>query len=312
MLLSKNLPLFISIATIAASSQTHALAGACCASGGALPSLITGDDHAQFSTTVSRGSVIGDAPREGIPVFRSSNHQENLTTIQLSAATLVSDLWQAGASLPVHRRDLTRETSNTKAQGFGDAVVSVGYEALPEYDYSIWRPHGYVFSTLTVPTGTSIYTASERSQTDAFGKGFFTPGFGALFKKDFGSFDTSWLAEAHYSLGKTFNAAEEAVTVGNFWGASTQLGLGYRVANAVRVGLKVGPSYTQALRTETSLGTDISATKLVWDSTFDFTYVLRNEWALLASYTDQTLLGPVMNTSLSRTLMLGFQKSFPR
>lgn len=311
--------LFLSIlyvvTALATLTMQTAWAGACCASGGALPSLITSDDHAQFSATVSRGSVIGDAPRapdEGLPIFRASDHTENLSTLQLSGATLVSDLWQVGASIPVHRRDLAVASSKTQAQGLGDAVISAGFEAFPEYGYSAWRPRGYFFSTLTLPTGTSIYTARQRSQADAFGKGFVTPGFGALFKKDFGRIDVSWLAEAHHSFARNFHSGEERVHVQGFWGASTQIAIGYRVMDSARLGFKLAPQYSQAFQTETNLGTTQTAPKLVWDTTLDFTFAFRGEWTALASYTDQTFFGPVMNTTLSRTVAFGIQKSFLR
>src|SRR5688572_10532929 len=81
-----------------------AQAAPCCAGSSATPTLISGDDFAQLSLGASVGFTIGDETGEGIPVFRSSRESEITQIYRLEGAILLSDRWQAGASLPIIAR----------------------------------------------------------------------------------------------------------------------------------------------------------------------------------------------------------------
>ncbi|MBU6376775.1 MAG: hypothetical protein KGQ59_12310, partial [Bdellovibrionales bacterium] len=47
-------------------------AAPCCGGTSASPAWISGDDRVQAGFSISRSTVIGDAPETGLPVFRSS------------------------------------------------------------------------------------------------------------------------------------------------------------------------------------------------------------------------------------------------
>ena len=285
-------------------------AAPCCGGGSAIPSLISGDDLAQLGASVSHGSVIGDAPAQGIPVFRADGDLEQTQTLQLDGAYRFLDRYQAGLSLPLIRRyrQFASGTQNSST-GFGDARLDVAYEVLPEWGYSAWKPHGFLFLEGTVPLGPSIYDAQDSLLVDARSRGFYSLGLGTAFFKAVRHFDFAFSFEAHRSFSKTVQAADSSsmiVTPG--WGWSSMIGAGWSPEGGrFRVGMSLSPVYEGAIQTEGEVNS-ISDSQLVWNTGVQVGYQFRSDWSASLNYTDQTLMGPAKNVNLSRTVSLFVQK----
>jgi hypothetical protein len=287
-------------------SAPRAWAAACCGGSSAAPALITGDDRAQVSVTVSQGRVIGDAPPDGLPVFRANGDDEFTRLVRLEAATLITDRWQAGLGVPVVQKSTEKSgSSGRSAAGLGDLALSVGYEALPEWDYSPWRPRGYVFTQLTLPTGGSVY---DGAGWDARGRGFATWGIGALLLKGWGDWDATLIGEVHRSFARDIDDGAASIHPG--WGGSGSLGGGYSLrAFPLRLGVSLGPIYEGPIAV--SVGRD-SSSQLAWSASAQLAWLVTTDLSLSAVYTDQTLVGPASNSQLSRTLGLLLQKRWQR
>jgi hypothetical protein len=61
-----------------------------------------------------------------------------------------------------------------------------------------------------------------------------------------------------------------------------------------------------------STGETLQANQLAWDAGLEASYLVADDWSISASYTDQTLLGPAVNTALSRTFSLAIQHRWQR
>lgn len=292
-----------------------ALAAPCCSSSAAAPSIVSGDSDAQVTVTGSRGTVIGDAPDQGRAVFRSANDSETTQTYRIDAAKVFFDRYQAGVSVPLVLREVNRPSTHAKATRFGDVRFTGAYEALPEWSYSVWKPKGFIFLQATLPTARSIYDAREVAGVDATGRGFYNLALGALFVKTWGAWDVYSIPEAHYSFPRTFDGygGSEPLRVSPRWGTSLALAVGYspRQSN-LRFGFRVQPVFSQAKIVESSTGRTEANPQQTWDTSFEAAYLLGDEETLVSSYTDQTLLGPARNSTLSRTFSLGFQHRLSR
>ena len=284
-------------------------AAPCCGGGSAIPALITGDDSAQLNASVSQASVIGDAPASGMPVFRSSNDSEITQAFKLDGAYRVSDRFQAGVVVPLIRRARTLTNDSASAYGFGDVTLAAAFEALPEWSYSAWKPHGFLFIQSTLPTSPSTYDAQAPFQIDARGRGFFQLGVGAAFLKGVGNWDFIASIEGHRSFARTFTAPGSGdVNLTPGWGTTGLLGVGYSpLAGAVRIGLGLSPVYEGPIQVRGEIASQ-SASQLVWNTTAQVGYLISPEWSAALTYTDQTLLGPARNVSLSRSVALSAQK----
>lgn len=305
----KFIPSLCLVAVVLFSSANIVFAAPCCSAGSAAPSLITGDDKAQMSMDVSGGYVVGDVGSQGPAVFRSSDNSETEGGVTLNGARLISDRWQLGASLPLRYRSHEQSGQEGSARGIGDFRFNLGYEILPEWSYSSWRPRGYVFAQQTFPTAKSIYDSSDPQAVDAFGKGFYATGFGVLFLKSWKYFDASWLSSAQYSFSRSFDGTE--IIPG--WAMQSSVGLGYSPARGpVRVGLRMSPQYQQPKKARSVSGESKSPSQLVWDTGFDIGVSTSDASTLTVSYTDQTLMGPAKNTTLTRTASVSFQYRWVR
>lgn len=290
-----------------------ASAAPCCGGASALPQLITGDDRAQVSASLSHGNVIGDAPPQGIPVFRAASDSERVQILRFDAAYLVEERLQVGMGLPIVRRSRNfSEKDGSSATGLGDLGASAAYEFLPQWTYSAWKPRGFVFTQITVPTGPSIYDASQSHLVDARGRGYWSAAAGVAFVKSWGNWDALASIEGHRSFSRTVSSSDgQSISLHPGWGASALLGGGFSPGGGdLRLGLSLSPVHEGAIDVEGGV-TSRSEAQLVWNTSAQVGYLLSPEWSSSLAYTDQTLLGPARNVSLSRTVMLSLQHRWP-
>ena len=52
--------------------------------------------------------------------------------------------------------------------------------------------------------------------------------------------------------------------------------------------------------------------RISWDAALEVGYLVAQDWSLTASYTDQTLIGPAVNTMLGRTFSVAVQHRWER
>jgi hypothetical protein len=277
-----------------------------------MPAFISGDDAFQFAFGISRSEVIGDVSETGHSVFRGPNTDEVTEAYQFDVAGIVSDRSQASLTLPLIRKSVRLGEATPNRFGAGDVAFGYAYEAWPEWTYSQWKPRGYVFSRLTVPTAHSIYDSGSPSATDAFGTGFYRLSTGVLLLKNWGTWDAAIIPEIHYSISRTFvDPNQNSVRVTPGFGASSNFSLGYHISE-YRLGFRIQPSWAQARVVETDDRRNQTSQEWVWNAGLDLSYAMGSEWSLTGYYSDQTLFGPARNTTLSRAVGLNFQKRWPR
>ena len=290
-------------------------AAPCCSANSAAPALISGDDRAQFALLASHAQIIGDAPPAGTPVFRASNDTETSQYLRAEGAFLLSDRWQVGAGFPLVRRHLNRPGVDSTRISLGDLRMSAAYEVLPEWEYSFYKPKAYFFSQWILPTGKSIYESADPRGVEATGQGFWTFATGILLLKKWRFCDSYFMPELHYSLERTFNhsSAAESVSVSPGFGASAPIGIGYSPgAGSIRIGSRLQPTYASSKRVRSNIGESYTSKQLSWDLSLELGWVIEENWSLNASYTDQTVIGPAMGTTLSRSVALSLQHRWPR
>ncbi len=289
-----------------------ARAAPCCGGSSAIPNLITGDDRAQIQASVSRGVIIGDAPPSGLPVFRAPDDDESLSVFNLSGAYRIFDRGQIGASIPIVSRAMDSPEMYTTASGLGDLLFDFGYELIPDYTYSRWRPKGFVFLQVTLPTGPSTYDSVEPFQIDSRGRGFTTIGVGMVFLKTVSDFDFILTFEAHRSLPRTSDTGTGmSLEIVPSFGGTALLGAGWSPGGgSFRIGASLSPVYEGSMETYGDVES-VSEPQLAWNTSIQAGYMLSDEWSLGLNYTDQTLMGPAHNVSLSRSVAFSVQHRWP-
>ena len=297
--------LFASVLFVSAYERAS-FGAACCGGGSSFPSLIVGDDQSQLGFSSSYANVVGDAPATGLPIFRSATDHETISTLTIDGAMLLSDLWQGGFALPVARRARSTSSASSSAFGLGDVSLTTGYEALPEWSYSEWKPRGFVFAQLSLPTGGNIYDSSDIYATDARGRGFYTLSAGFNLMKTWDLWDATFRGALSKSLPRTFQGADGSSThVDPSFGLNAALGVGASPGRGDwRMGLTLNPSYEGS--------SNVASSMLIWNTSVDVSRVFDRAWALSLSYSDQTLMGPAWNVALNRTVALSMRYKWER
>lgn len=282
-------------------------AASCCGGGFSIPALILGDDKAQFTGTYSYSQITDDVLSSGKWLRRDDG---NLTqTLKLEGASLISDTFQAGFSLPV----LTKSMDNSSnGSGIGDVSLYLGHESFPETSYSAWKPKGVTFLQVTLPTSPSIYDTSSGTSTDIRGHGFYSLGVGVALLKAWRVWDANFSAEVHKSFARDISNASYGgdIEVTPGWGTSQTLGLGWNYGN-YRLGSFLTYLYEDAIRIRGATASEGTAQRNFTGGLVG-SYLLNMESAVTMSYADQSLIGNPVNSSLSKTINLSYQQRWPR
>lgn len=283
----------------------NALAAACCGGGFAAPSIIAGDDKAQVSVSLSNTEVsVDNVDSQGI--WRKWDDHQKVQTLRIEGAHIFSDLWQMGFALPVIQRTKQDQTYS----GFGDISASVGYEYLPDWNYSPYRPKGIGYLQITLPTGKSR-ADSEVGGLDSRGNGFWALGVGTLLTKTFGHYDAFTSVEIHKSFEKHVENSSLNGSLRPGFGGNLGLGIGYNLKD-YRIGSGVTWTYEDPVDIETSQQVIEGSIERYATAVASLSYLANDDWSGTMTYSDQTLFGNPVNTSLGRGLALQVQRRWGR
>ena len=286
------------------------MGASCCGSGSSLPSLITGDTRTQINLSMTRSKLLGKQLSNFKETIWTPSDDSKTQKIFLQGSYLFDNYIQIGLGLPYFFKQNYENRIRKSNQYFGDVELQAAYEVLPEVFYSNWLPRVFIFSKITVPTGSSIYEKESYDKVEVTGQGHSSVSLGALFLKAKSSIDIQFMAEIHKGLKRRFTKRKLLLEPG--LGASALLSAGFSPSNNPwRWGISLSPNY-EGPKTLTfsnkSFKTDY---EFYWDTTASGSYLYSRYTSFHFAITDQTILGPVHNTSLSRTFSLNVQKRWP-
>ena len=281
-----------------------ALAASCCGGGSAFPGVVTGDYKGQLTSTLIQGEVIADAIN-GEYFKREEPGNDTSKTVILQTAWVLKEAWQASLTVPVIERKKVIGSTSEGSTGLGDISLGLNYEILPELTYSWWKPRGFSFFTLHLPTSPSKYETTDSFNTEARGDGFYALSTGVLFTRTLGSFDLLAGASLRYRLNRSIQSKE--IKPGTTH--TIAIGSGYNLPNSnYRLGLTVEKQHTSSYQIFSEEQNSTTSNIDVWNTTITANYLIQLEWMVALNYSDQTLLGPANNSPLERSIGVQLQK----
>ncbi len=294
-----------------------AAAAPCCAGGSAVPALITGDEAQLYQVGMSYGTVIGDAPGSGggIPVFRDGlSIAENRGILTLNHARLLDgDRLQAGISIPLQFNQLSQGTRAEDSVQIGDIAGVIGYEVLPEWEYSVWKPRIFSFIQAGIPTGRSIHETQSLFASDVSGLGQFQLSFGSIALKRWSKWDLNVLARGGAVVGRSFVSVQNSeVFLGDSFIGTGSIGAGFSPTERIRLGGAISFDYQSPVEILDSNSYSVTSERLVWNSNLSLMFMIGSDDSLVLGFQDQTWFGPAYNTSLSRSGYLSFMHRVER
>lgn len=287
-------------------SATKTFAAACCGGGAAVPSLIAGDNRAQMTTSYSMTEVVVDNV-DSNGIWRTWDEHQTVQTFRVEGAHIFQDRWQVGFGVPI----IQRSRQNNTYSGLGDVNLTLGYEYLPDWDYNPLRPKGIGFLQLTLPTGKSK-ADSEVGGLDSRGNGFWALGAGTLLTKNWRRLDAYTSLEIHHSFEKEIQQSYFQGILKPGLGGNLGLGLGYNF-KGYRLGSSVNWTYEDPIDSKSRTGlVENGAVERYATAVVSLSYLASTNWTGTFSYSDQTLFGEPVNTSLGKGFSFQFQKRWNR
>lgn len=279
---------------------TSAEASSCCARTAASPLIIAGDDQSQFNFGYSL-----------VTIPNLSEHTDLRQIFRIDGSTLLSDRWQTGVSIPIMQHSVMVATEAESSMDFSDLKLNIAYEFLTSWTYSTWKPQGFAFFLITLPTGRSPYESHKPFTSDVTGLGFFSFSFGTFFLKRGLFWDAFITPEIHYSLPRTFQPPF-SFEISPGLGGSIGLGIGYSPkAEALRIGVRIQPRLDQTPRFS-YFKYQPNSFQINSEIGFDFSYLINKSSTIMFSYSDQTLTQWSKFPPLSRTIGFNFQHRLER
>jgi hypothetical protein len=302
---------FLFFAGLVISSEV-AFAAPCCGGTANIPSVISGDDRTQFTTTLISSQVVADALVGGGIKNRKANDTETAQTLRMDAATLLSDRWQAGLTIPMTRRYRARGENRVSSVGLSDVSFNLAYELVSDWTYTVWRPKVITFVSMIFPTGGSIYDAKELYRIDSRGRGFYALSTGAILIKSWGVWDASLVLEAHRPFSRTISNELGELYLKPGLGASGSVAVGVSPVNTdLRIGLSLNSTYDSPMSTEGVISG--SGEKIyLWTPSAQVSYLANEFLSMSLLYSDQTLIRRSENTALNRSVSFLVQKRWER
>lgn len=297
--------LFLFLFSVLSLATDCAWSAACCGGGFAAPAVIVGDNKAQLTTSYSFADVVVDNV-DSLGIWRKWDEHQKVQTVKIEGAHIFADRWQAGFSL----QTILRSRLGESYSGLGDLSTSVGYEYLPDWNYNPYRPKGTGYFQVILPTGKSR-ADSELGGLDSRGNGFFALGLGTFLSKSIRKWDVFSSLEVHRSLSKNISNSQITGTLKPGWGSNFSLGGGYNVKD-YRFGSSISWTYEDPIDVEGPQGTSQGSIERYATAAFTVSYLWNDDWSGTINYSDQTLFGSPLNTSLGRGVALQLQRKWSR
>lgn len=290
-------------------------AAACCGSMGNTSGLIATDDRLQLGVQFSAHEIMGESTTASEYVARSASDTELRRQLRVDAGFLLSDQWQLAVGVPFFWRERALNGMQASSVKLGDLSVVTAYEFLPEWTFSVWRPRGYVFASVTAPTGLSMLESQAPFAIDATGKGSWALGAGTLLTKTWGTWDANFLGEIRKPLNATLSTSSGSVLLQPQVGWAATLGSGWSpkwVANG-RLRLGGGIQYTRDGASQVVGAMDIeNPASHVWTVSLQASWLVRPGLTVGMTVSDQTLLKAASNSALTSGVALVVQNRWER
>ncbi|NQZ02521.1 MAG: hypothetical protein HRT45_17820 [Bdellovibrionales bacterium] len=287
-----------------------ASANSCCGQGPASFSVLAMQQRLVMSTGVSAIEAQGRVLGEDNDFFLWPRKRREIRSARLNLASAFADRQQVFLNTAWMQGSYSDSEESGEASSLSDTLVGYTYEVLPEYSFNWWKPNLFVTALVNLPTGHSIYDRTELSEgADVTGHGQWGAGLGVTLRKVYFPLTLTLQLRAIQLIPERFERAE----VESFVDSSLALMAGY----ATRLwGVQLNTGITQNHLSERRAmpiprGARLMSAGVSQNSTvlLGLQKAIDEQWSVGLNYSDQTLIGPAVNSILNRgvSLNLDFQ-----
>lgn len=287
-------------------TPTHkAQASSCC--GGSPTSFMVPLNSETLSLNLSNSYIdgIGRAFKNNSDIVNWSSKRRTINALNFSGSYLLSERLSLAGHGGFHfsRFNSEQQQATQTDQQPTDVLLSLNYEALPEYTYHPYKPKIFTSLFLNLPFGQSIFEPGTLSEgVNVTGHSLWGAGAGVTLYKAWFPF----MINQQFKFLQLFSDELGGQSISSYYDFSTSTRLTYALTRSLNIFTGVTWAYISK-RTVNSIilkGVSNSLEALSSQSTtvsFGSSYSLNDQVNLSLSYADQTLIGLPRNVVLNRT-----------
>jgi hypothetical protein len=282
-------------------------AASCCGSGASSSLIIIGDNIQEYSLGFSYRNDLGQTDNKGWASFHGADVVDSQSAFNFQLQRQANDRYQFAIKSAIIQKNIKKQNRKEVNQGMGDVDLQATFEFLPEFTYSVWKPRGFVYMKTTIPMSQSLYDSSSSIFSDVRGSGLYSLSMGTFFIKHISNITFKTTLEWQHFLAKDF----AQMSLKSYDKLFVPLGMSYAFdPSPFAFGLGASWSYQAPKKFSGSISAT-SNEEYFWDFNTFINWTISREHSLGLSYSDTTLIGKNINSSLYRSLALSYTKGIP-
>lgn len=282
-------------------------ASSCCGGGSSSSLIILGDNRTEFGFGISKRSDFGQTNSTGYSYLNGNQITDLKNTINLEMKHSFADYWQTAIKLGIAEKHIIKNNLDEKHTGLADFETQLSFEYMPEFNYDLIRPRGFIYSKFTIPFSKSIYDSNSAIQSDVLGNGFYTYSLGTLFVKKINDFQLKLSLELiHY-----FNRSFQNIKISDSNNFIIPVGISYAIPHSdFTIGASNSFNYSSSKKIKTEINTTTNTGRFI-DTTLFINYSREGQSTYSLSYSDSSLIGESINSTLYRIVNLNYTYNIP-
>lgn len=282
-------------------------AAACCSAGGTASPIIMEQNLLELRLSTSRSFVVAERFETKRTLFWDTERSQVTTTLTPSIGYRLSDDWQVGLAMDWIAKSYTFEGgSSEREQRIGDTRLMVAYELLYPGPPFTLRPQAFVSLEHSLLTGRGLEKSRLNGLTDVSGSDQASATLGLhLFKK---LNYIRWSLEARNAYFHV-RTIEESRLRQRFEHTVSLSAMSLRLSDKLNIGSSLTGIFRQGRR---PVDQPNQPSEQLFEASIFGVLMLSDRTNINLSYVDQTLLGPVKNTTLSRRFGLSYSMAIER
>jgi hypothetical protein len=287
----------------------NSLASSCCGGSPIVFHLPQNNQRLNFNFGASQINGVGRVFQESEDFIEWTSRDRILEVLNFSGSYMLMDRLSLSLQSGFFFSTYADNFVQVNDQNWGDSLLALNFEALPEYTYSRFRPKIFTSLLLNLPTGRSIFEDGASPEgANVTGHGLWGLGLGLTFNKTW----SPYMLNIQTRGLQIFSGTIDNQRISNYFDFSTSVRLTRFIFD--KWGVLTGLDWSYISKRERNffevIGDNLQALSSQRTSVvFGINYSLNSDSTLSFTYSDESLLGQPRNTVINRTIALNFNQT---
>ena len=295
--------LFVSFISI------NSYASNCCGGAPTVFHLPQNNQKINFNLGFSQVNGVGRVFQDSSDFVEWTTRERTLDVVNFSGSYMVMDRLSFSGQSGFFYSHYEDSFGKVTDQNWGDTLLALNFEAMPEYTYSAYKPKIFTSILLNIPTGRSIFEDGASPEgANVTGHGLWGLGLGLTLTKTW----SPYMLNIQTKALQIFSGTIDEQTISDYIDFSSSIRFTTFINNKWAILFGADWSYiSERERTFFEIvGNNLEALSSQRTSVvFGLNYSINLESTISLTYLDQTLLGQPRNTVINRTIGLNLNQT---